>query len=56
MYLLPGTVAAREDHHMFHFTHRQLMELLAAAQFTIVREHWQKFPFDYCIYVSATRG
>jgi SAM-dependent methyltransferase len=43
-----------EDHHIFHFTYDQLLQLVAASGFHTGKVHWQKPPFDYCVYLSAT--
>ena len=45
---------SEEDHHIFSFTHAELKELLLATGFVVSKEHWQKPPFNYCIYLSAS--
>ena len=44
-----------EDKHLFHWKELELIDLLRAAKFTISKTHWQKAPFDMCIYLSATK-
>ena len=45
---------AHEDEHMFCFTHRELIELCTFAGWKLEKEHWQKAPFEHCLYVSFT--
>ncbi len=40
--------------HTFHFKYKELIDLLSITGFEIEKEHWQKPPFSYCIYLSAT--
>jgi ubiquinone/menaquinone biosynthesis C-methylase UbiE len=41
------------DHHMNRFTVSQLHDLYRNTGWIVVKEHWQKPPFDYCIYSCA---
>lgn len=43
------------DDHIFRLTLRELRELFTLTGWTITKEHWQKPPFDFCIYVSAKK-
>jgi SAM-dependent methyltransferase len=43
-----------EDHHLFRFTHTELKDLLSVIGFAVNKEHWQKPPFNFCIYLSAS--
>jgi ubiquinone/menaquinone biosynthesis C-methylase UbiE len=38
------------DHHMNRLTVSQLHDLYRNTGWTVVKEHWQKPPFNYCIY------
>jgi SAM-dependent methyltransferase len=42
-----------KDHHMFRFTHAELKDLLSESGFVVNKEHWQKPPHNFCIYLSA---
>jgi|GEM_PF-558985 len=44
-----------EDHHMFHPTHKQLMKIITAAGFKVVREKWQTAEPDV-VYVLAAKA
>jgi hypothetical protein len=44
----------KRDHHIFRFTHAELKDLLSATGFTVNKEHWQKPPFSYCLYMGAS--
>jgi SAM-dependent methyltransferase len=43
------------DDHMFHWEHKNLIDLLSSTRFHISKEHWQKPPLNMCIYVSAVK-
>lgn len=43
-----------EDHHIFRLSHVELRDLLLVTGFTINKEHWQKPPFNYVIYLNAS--
>jgi SAM-dependent methyltransferase len=47
-------VVGKRDHHIFRFTHAELKDLLSATGFTVNKEHWQKPPFSYCLYMGAS--
>jgi ubiquinone/menaquinone biosynthesis C-methylase UbiE len=49
----PGD-SGEKDHHIFRFSHAELRDLLSAAGFAIEKEHWQKPPFNYCLYLAAS--
>jgi ubiquinone/menaquinone biosynthesis C-methylase UbiE len=40
--------------HIFRLTHSELLDLLERTGWRITKEHWQKAPYDHCIYASAT--
>lgn len=44
-----------EDDHMFHWNYEDLRDLLREGGFTVTKEHWQKPPVNYCIYISARK-
>ena len=46
--------APAHDGHMFHFGHKQLHELCSKAGWRLVKEHWQKEPFSFCLYAHYT--
>lgn len=41
------------DDHLYRLTHAQLMDLLQKTGWSVTKQHWQKPPFHFCIYVSA---
>lgn len=43
------------DHHTFCWTYDNTIDLLKRTGFKIEKEHWQKAPYDMCIYVSAIK-
>lgn len=43
------------DDHIFRLTLHELRELFTLTGWTITQEHWQKPPYDYCIYISAKK-
>jgi ubiquinone/menaquinone biosynthesis C-methylase UbiE len=49
------TGRTEKDHHVWHPTFPQLMELLKSARFEIGKVHWQKRPYDQCVYVRASK-
>jgi len=52
---LGGRFLRELDDHAFRLKHEQLRDLLVKAGFRIEKEHWQKPPFTYCIYLSARK-
>ena len=54
-----GTLDRRAHHvddHMFRLTHGTLMDLFAKTGWDVVNEHWQKPPFEFCIYACGQKG
>jgi SAM-dependent methyltransferase len=49
-----GQGVGGKDHHQFHFTEAELRDLLSATGFVRDKEHWQKPPWNFCIYLSAS--
>ncbi|MCX6985033.1 MAG: hypothetical protein NT118_09845, partial [Lentisphaerae bacterium] len=45
----------QKDDHMYHLTYNQLLDLFEKTGWSVVKEHWQKPPYDFCIYVSLTK-
>jgi hypothetical protein len=45
-----------DDHHIFHFSYEELLQVLSAAGFRPEKIHWQKPPFAFCVYLSASPG
>jgi hypothetical protein len=43
------------DDHMFCLTHSALMDLFAETGWGVVNEHWQKPPFEFCIYACGQK-
>jgi len=41
------------DDHMFRFTHMQLIDLMEKTGWSVIKQHWQKPPYYYCIYVMG---
>jgi SAM-dependent methyltransferase len=48
---IPKVISGRD--HMFHWKYSDLIDLLGKTKFRIIKEHWQKPPFDMCIYILA---
>ena len=44
-----------EDRHMFHWGRDNLVDLLRYTKYTVSKEHWQKEPYSFVIYVSAKK-
>jgi len=44
-----------DDDHMYRFRHKELLELLVTTGFEIEKEHWQKKPMDFCLYVTGRK-
>ena len=42
-----------DDHHIFHLSYDQLSALLTTVGFRAEKAHWQRPPFDFCLYLSA---
>ena len=55
--VLPKTASTNEafvdDDHLYHFSYANLVDLLEKTSFRIDKEHWQKPPWEYVLYVSA---
>jgi SAM-dependent methyltransferase len=43
------------DDHMFRFTYKSLMNLLELTGWELKKKHWQKAPFQHCLYASAQK-
>jgi ubiquinone/menaquinone biosynthesis C-methylase UbiE len=43
------------DDHMFRFTFLQVKDLLEKSGWQIEKEHWQKYPWNFCLYISAIK-
>lgn len=52
---LAGNVLPGHDDHNFRPTYQALHELISASGFMVEKEHWQKPPFSYVLYLSATK-
>ena len=48
--ILKKTYTKANDDHMFRLGHKQLHELCKKAGWRLVKEHWQKEPFSFCLY------
>jgi len=44
-----------DDDHMYRFKHRELLELLTTTGFEVDKEHWQKDPWDFCLYIAGRK-
>ena len=51
----PNKSTHREDDHMFRLTHGTLVELFDKTGWDIIKEHWQKPPFQFCIYACGQK-
>jgi ubiquinone/menaquinone biosynthesis C-methylase UbiE len=52
---LVGTFQHQYDDHNFRLKYEELRDLISTTGFNIEKEHWQKPPFTYVIYVSARK-
>jgi ubiquinone/menaquinone biosynthesis C-methylase UbiE len=52
--LTKGTLEG-DDHHLYHLSYEHLKNLMEATGYTIVKEHWQKPPFQHCIYICGQK-
>jgi ubiquinone/menaquinone biosynthesis C-methylase UbiE len=43
------------DDHMFRFTHLQMRDLLEKSGWEVEKEHWQKAPWNFCLYISGKK-
>jgi ubiquinone/menaquinone biosynthesis C-methylase UbiE len=50
-----GKISKKYDDHNFRFSKKNLIQLLQDAGFQIEKEHWQKPPFNYVLYLSAKK-
>jgi ubiquinone/menaquinone biosynthesis C-methylase UbiE len=41
------------DHHLFRLSVEQLRDISSVTGFTVTKEHWQKPPYNCCIYLTA---
>ncbi|MDT8316444.1 MAG: class I SAM-dependent methyltransferase [bacterium] len=48
-------VVHHEDDHMFRFTHGTLLDLFDKTGWDVIKEHWQKPPFQFCIYACGQK-
>lgn len=46
-------VSVDRDEHIYRLSHAELLDLHEKTNWTIIKEHWQKPPFDFCIYTCA---
>jgi SAM-dependent methyltransferase len=44
-----------DDGHMCRWEYENLVDLLKNTNFAIVKEHWQKPPYDACVYIAAKK-
>ena len=51
----PAVDPVDADNHMFHWDHDNLIDLLRATNYTVTKEHWQKPPYTFVIYVTAKK-
>ncbi len=50
---LPIKKAEKHDDHMYRFGHAQLIDLMERTGWQVVKQHWQKPPYYYCIYAMG---
>jgi SAM-dependent methyltransferase len=44
-----------EDRHLYHWTYENLLDLVKQTGFTLTKEHWQKPPYSFVIYLTARK-
>lgn len=49
----PNNLSGIHDDHMFRFTHGNLIDLMERTGWSVVKQHWQKPPYYYCIYAMG---
>lgn len=47
------SMQSRKDDHIFRLTHANLIDLFERTGWEVVKEHWQKPPFAFCIYICG---
>ena len=45
----------RLDEHMFHWRYDDLLDLIRITGFKVEKIHWQKPPFEHCVYLTACK-
>jgi SAM-dependent methyltransferase len=46
---------AEDDHHVWHPTYEELIDLICICSFKVQKVHWQKPPNDHVVYILAFR-
>ena len=44
-----------QDEHMFHWRYDDLLDLIKITGFEVEKNHWQKHPFEHCVYLTAQK-
>ena len=44
-----------ENDHMFHWKYDDLVDVVSHAGLKIEKVHWQKRPYDHCVYLCCQR-
>jgi ubiquinone/menaquinone biosynthesis C-methylase UbiE len=52
---LARPIRSEHDDHNFRLTYQELLDLISITGFQVVKEHWQKPPQTYVIYVSIRK-
>jgi ubiquinone/menaquinone biosynthesis C-methylase UbiE len=55
LYLLKSIIGKLTHDHNFRLSYDNLLDLVARTGFVVTKEHWQKPPYSYVIYISAQR-
>jgi SAM-dependent methyltransferase len=50
-----GQLLRAKYDHTFHWKYEDLLDLLHVTNFSVMKEHWQKPPFDMCVYIMVRK-
>ena len=53
--ILSRLINKHSDEHMFHWRYDDLLDLIRITGFEVEKFHWQKPPFEHCIYLTARK-
>jgi hypothetical protein len=52
----PPVPPVEDREHIFHLRYDHLLDLVRVTSFRLLHEHWQKPPYTYVLYLTATVG
>ena len=51
--IVSSVTRKHQDEHMFHWRYGDLLDLIRITGFEVEKIHWQKPPFEHCVYLTA---